>query len=215
MLVDERKGLVRRKTQLVNKIHSNLVILKPGYHRTTPKLTRRCHILKVRELVSADPSTRGLLVRARLEEVERLIYEIALIEKLIKEKVLEAGTTLHKQYGISFVLAATILGEVGDPSRIRSEAAFAMLNGTAPVEASSGRVKHHRLNRRGNREINYAIHTVAVVRARRDQRTRAFLSKKLSEGKTGKDAIRCLKRHISNDVYRQMINDLQRIKSAA
>lgn len=90
-----------------------------------------------------------------------------------------------------------------------------MLNGTAPVEASSGRIKHHRLNRRGNREINYAIHTVAVVRARRNERTRAFLSKKLAEGKTSKDAMRCLKRHISNDLYRKMIRDLQRIKAEA
>lgn len=208
LLVDERKSLVQRKTQLVNKIHSDLVILRPGYHRAIPKLTRKCHILKAKELVGADQSTRGFLARKRLEEVERLISEIALMEKLIKAKVLESGTSLHKQYGISFVLAATILGEVGDPSRIRSEAAFAMLNGTAPVEASSGRVKHHRLNRRGNREINYAIHTVAVVRARRDERTRVFLSKKLAEGKTSKDAMRCLKRHISNDVYRQMIRDL-------
>lgn len=215
LLLDERKGLVQRKTQLVNKTHSDLVILRPGYHRAIPKLARKCHILKAKELVGADQSTRGLLVRARLEEVERLISEIALIEKLVKAKVKESGTSLHKQYGISFVLAATILGEVGNPSRIRSQAAFAMLNGTAPVEASSGRVKHHRLNRRGNRQINYAIHTVAVVRARRDERTRVFLSKKLAEGKTSKDAMRCLKRHISNDVYRQMIRDIQSVKSGA
>lgn len=215
LLVDERKSHVRRKTQLVNKIHSDLVILRPGYHRAIPKLARKSHISKAKELLDTDQSVRGMLVKARLEEVERLISQIAQIEKLIKAKVKESGTSLHDQYGISFVLAATILGEVGHPSRIRSEAAFAMLNGTAPVEASSGRVKHHRLNRRGNREINYAIHTVAVVRARRDQRSRAFLSKKLAEGKTSKDAMRCLKRHISNDVYRQMIRDLQRTKSGS
>jgi transposase len=215
LLVDERKSLVQRKTQLVNRVHSDLVILRPGYHHALPKLTRKCHIAKAKRLVRGDRSTRGFLVRSRLKEVERLITEVAQIEKLIKAKVLESGTSLHHQYGISFVLAATVLGEVGDPSRLRSEAAFAMLNGTAPVEASSGKVKHHRLNRRGNREINYAIHTVAVVRARRDVRTRAFLSKKLAEGKSAKDAMRCLKRHISNDIYRQMIKDLQRMKSAA
>ncbi|MCA1837976.1 MAG: IS110 family transposase [Actinobacteria bacterium] len=215
LLVDERKSLVTRKTQLINKTHSDLVILRPGYHREIPRLNRKCHIARARKLVNKDTSTRGLLVKARLKEIERVIAEISTIEKLIKAKVLESGTSLHHQGGISFVLAATIVGEVGDPGRIRSEGAFAMFNGTAPVIASSGRVNHHRLNRRGNRTINFAIHTVAVVRARRDERTRAFLAKKLSEGKTNKDAMRCLKRHISNDIYRQMLNDIKGMKSAA
>jgi transposase len=214
LLVDERKSLVQRKTQLVNKTHSDLVILRPGYHRTIPRLTRKKNIASAKKLLRSDKSTRGLLARARLQEIERVIASIASIEKLIRAKALESGTSLHLHHGISHVLAATILGEAGDPSRIPGEGAFAMFNGTAPVIASSGRVNHHRLNRRGNRTLNFAIHTVAVVRARRDPRTRAFLSKKLSEGKTHKDAMRCLKRHISNDVYRQMIKDLNRLKSA-
>lgn len=86
LLVDERKSLVRRKTQLVNKIHSNLVILRPGYHRAIPKLTRKCHISKAKELVGGDRSTRGFLVGARLEEVERVISEVALIDEVDQGK---------------------------------------------------------------------------------------------------------------------------------
>ncbi len=215
LLVDERKSLVSRKTQLVNKTHSDLVILRPGYHRQIPNLSRRSHVLKAKRLVGRDRSTRGSLIIQRLAEIERLISQIASLEKLIKAKVIESGTSLHTRQGISYVLAATILGEVGHPSRIRSEAAFAMFNGTAPVQASSGRHNHHRLNRRGNRELNYAIHTAAVVRMRRDEKTKTYILKKLSEGKSRKDAMRCLKRHISNEIYRSMITDVLPLESAA
>lgn len=215
LLVDERKSLVVRKTQLVNKTHCDLVILRPGYHHQIPNLSRRCHVLRAKKLVGRDRSTRGSLITHRLKEIERLMSQIACLEKLIKVKVLESGTSLHTQTGISYVLAASILGEVGNPSRIRSEAAFAMFNGTAPVQASSGRHDHHRLNRRGNRVLNYAIHTTAVVRMRRDERSKTYVLKKLSEGKTRKDAMRCLKRHISNEIYRLMIRECSGLETAA
>lgn len=129
--------------------------------------------------------------------------------------MVQSGTSLHTGQGISYVLAATILGEVGDTSRIRSETAFAMFNGTAPVQVSSGRHHHHRLNRRGNRQLNQATHTAAVVRMRRDDRSKNYVLKKLSEGKSKKDAMRCLKRHISNEIYRLMIKECLGLETAA
>jgi transposase len=212
LLVDERKSLVRMKTQLINQIHCDLVILHPGYEKQLPRLNRRVHLAKARTLLEGETSVRQGLALHRLDEIDRTLSRIAALEKTIKEKVVASGTTLHRQCGLSYLLAATILGEVGHPSRVGSEGAFAMLNGTAPVEASSGKVQHHRLNRRGNRQLNYAIHTVALVRARSDERSRAFMSKKRQEGKSYKDAMRCLKRHVSNDVYRRLINDAKSVQ---
>lgn len=215
LLSDERNGLVVAKTQLANQTHGDLVILRPGYHKQLPQLTRKKHLAEAKKLLRGDRSVRAELVRRRLADIDRLTTRIEEVTRLVKAKVLESGTTLHAQYGVSFVLAATILGEVGDPSRIHSEGAFAMMNGTAPVQASSGKVKHHRLNRRGNRSLNCAVHTVALVRARGHEQTQTFLAKKRGEGKSNKDAVRCLKRHVSNMIFRQMMLDLEAQKRAA
>lgn len=215
LLVDERKTLVRAKTQMANQTHADLVILRPGYQDRIPKIVRKIHVGKVRKLIRGEQSVRGMLIRDRLTDIDRVLNRISNLERLIKQKVLESGTSLHEQRGISFIIAATILGETGHPSRIHSEAAFAMFNGTAPIQASSGKSNHHRLNRRGNRQLNYAIHTVAMVRSRIHEPSRAFIAKKRAEGKSSKDALRCLKRHISNWIYRQLIADSELMKSAA
>lgn len=215
LLSDERKSLVRIKTSMANQTHADLVILRPGYESKAPKITRKAHIIEVRRLLRGDRSVRATLIRERLLDMERLMKRICHLESLIRKKVVESGTKLHEQRGISFVLAAAILGETGDSSRIHSEAAFAMFNGTAPIQASSGKSSHHRLNRRGNRQLNCAIHTVALVRARSDAPSKAFIAKKRAEGKSSKDAMRSLKRHISNSIYRQMRADLAKVRSAA
>ena len=207
LLVDERKSIVRARTQLANQTHSDLVVMRPGYQKQIPRLARKANITEVRKLLRGDRSIRASLIGDRLGEIDRLIMRITKIDRMIKQKVIESKTTLHEQAGISFVLAATILGESGGSPRLRPEASFAMLNGTAPVQASSGKVQHYRLNRRGNRRLNWAIHTVAVVRLRTDERSKTYRSKKKSEGKSDKDALRCLKRHISNDIYRRMLSD--------
>lgn len=105
--------------------------------------------------------------------------------------------------------AARILGEVGDVRRIRSKAAFAQMAGTAPLPASSGQTTRHRLNRGGNRQLNFALHYLALVRYRTDSETRAYVDRRRAEGKSFKEAMRCLKRHLSNVVYRRMVLDLE------
>jgi transposase len=97
--------------------------------------------------------------------------------------------------------------------RIRSQAAFAMMAGTAPLIASSGMSSRHRLNRGGNRKLNFALHYMALVRYRSDEKTKAYVERRRAEGKTFKEAMRCLKRHLSNVVYRQMISDWKAMQS--
>lgn len=90
-----------------------------------------------------------------------------------------------------------------------------MLTGTAPLEASSGRTKRHRLNRGGNRQLNYALHMMALARQRGDEDTQTYMARLQGEGKSRKEAMRCLKRHLSNVVFRQLITDLRRSDMAA
>lgn len=112
------------------------------------------------------------------------------------------GTQLLDIDGIGPIVAADILTEVGDPTRFATKAKFAMANGTAPLEASSGRRRHHRLNRGGNRQLNKAIHIAAITQiARPDTEGRRYFEKRLNDGKTKREAIRALKRQISDRVW--------------
>ena len=117
------------------------------------------------------------------------------------------GTKLTSITGVSFLGAARILGEVGDVRRFPSENHFASATGTAPVPASSGSVRRHRLNRGGNRRLNRAIHIIALVQAQIDPRGRAYMQRRRGDGKSWREAIRCLKRHLSNVIYRQLVTE--------
>jgi transposase len=126
----------------------------------------------------------------------------------IKLAVRASGTSLTDVYGIGPVLACALIGYTGDISRFKSRDQFAAYNGTAPVEVSSGGRVTHRLSRRGNRQLNHAVHMVAICQIRQtDSDGRIYFEKKVAEGKTKKDAIRSLKRQISNTVYRQLVLD--------
>lgn len=103
--------------------------------------------------------------------------------------------------------AATLLVVAGDnPGRLKSEASFASLCGVSPIEASSGKVVRHRLNRGGNRDANRALHLICVVRMRYDQRTRHYVGRRTAEGKSKREIMRCLKRYIAREVYRLLVS---------
>jgi transposase len=215
MLTDHRDQLVRDRTRLINRTHMDLVISHPGYERRIPKLNCKKNLTAALTLLRGDGSVRARLIRERAAEIRRLDNKIADVEKDLAVKVKESDTTLTALKGIGFVVAAKILGEVGDPTRIRSEGAFAMLSGTAPLQASSGATKRHRLNRGGNRQLNYALHVMARARANSDIDSQAYIARQRMEGKSDKEAMRCLKRHLSNIVYRQLMVDLKRSVMAA
>jgi transposase len=139
----------------------------------------------------------------------------ACVEKQIAAKVSESGTTLTQLRGIGFIVAAKILGEVGDLSRLRSKGSFAMLTGTAPLQASSGKTKRHRLNRGGNRQLNYALHMMALARCSGDADTKTYMARLQMEGKSNKESMRCLKRHLSNVVFRELVADLRHVARVA
>jgi transposase len=207
LLSDHFDQLKRHRTQLVNRIHKTLVVSQPGYERRIGDLKAERHKTAVMNLLRRDRSVRADLVRRNIKEIRRLEAEMKALRVRIGEFLEASGTTLTNDAGIGPILAARLLGEVGDVTNFRSKAAFASLTGTAPLPASSGLTIRHRLNRHGNRKLNFTIHYIAVTRCRVDPDTRAFMAKRIAEGKTRKEAMRSLKRHLSNRIYRTMMAD--------
>jgi transposase len=186
-----------------------------GYGQQVPNLRTKVHRARARSLLRGDRSVRAELIRKWLGELSRLEGEIAAMDRRIVASVRETGTSLTDIPGVGPFIAAKILGEVGDPSRLRSKAAFTVLSGTAPLSASSGQTHRHRLNRGGNRQLNWALHYIALVQCRIMPDAQAYMTRQREAGKSHKEAMRCLKRHLSNVVYRHLQADVRRAERAA
>ena len=118
-----------------------------------------------------------------------------------------SGTTVTNIHGVGPIVAALLVGHTGDVRRFPTSGHYARYNGTAPIEASSGPQVRHRLNPRGNRQLNHALHMAAVTQVGHDTPGRIYYERKLAEGKSRKEALRALKRRISDAVYRQLVVD--------
>jgi transposase len=216
LLSERREDLVAERTRALNRLHGLLRDLLPG--GVTGKLSaeRAARILQgVRPKGSASARLRRRLASEVLRDVRTLDRKIADLDGRIEAEVEASGTTLTQIFGIGPILAARIIGTVGDVTRFPTKAHFASYAGTAPLEASSGDVVRHRLSLAGNRKLNYALHMVAVCQARSDARGGAYYRKKIAEGKSRKEALRCLKRRVSDAVYRSLVADSQAPSSSA
>ena len=210
-VLNYRDQLVEERTRAANRLHSDLTRRFPGYQVEIPNLTSRRSLRRAQALLDADASVETAVSLRRLASLHRFNSEIADLNLNIRHLVDQSRTSLTMITGIGPLVAARILVEVGDVGRIPTGSRFASLNGTAPVPASSGRNQHHRLNRGGNRRLNRALHTVAVIQVQLEPRAQAYVQRRRAEGKTQRDAIRCLKRHLSNVVFRQLVADLERL----
>ena len=160
---------------------------------------------------------RDVAGRTRRRLTAELIGELVVIDKRIKtadrelrELIAATGSTLLELHGIGPSGAARLLGDVGDITRFADKARFASWNGTAPIDASSGDQNRHRLSRAGNRRINRVLHIMAIVALRNDTEGRRYYDRKVASGKTNMEALRCLKRRLSDIVYTQMRDDARR-----
>ncbi len=208
-LLDYREQLVKERTRVANRLHAGLMARHPGYQEAVKNLVNRRWLRAAEALIGADATVAGTLAGRMLGKLMSLGEEIAEVSRLIADRVERRRSGLTRIAGVGVLMAGRILAEAGDVRRFRSAAHFAAANGTAPVPASSGQVERHRLNRGGNRRLNRALHTVALVQARSDPRARTYVAKRRAEGKTQKEAIRCLKRHLSNVIYRQLLADME------
>ena len=159
----------------------------------------------IQGLARSRPNASGTIAAALkllARRHEQLSAEIDELEHMLAPLVAETNPALAAAKGIGLVTGAQLLVTAGDnPERLRSEAAFAALCGASPIPASSGKTPRHRLNRGGDRQANAALHRIALVRMLHEQRTRDYVTKKRSEGRSNKEILRCLKRAIARDVF--------------
>lgn len=179
----------------------------PGYERRCPNLVAKRHLETAARALRVLGGVQAELARKRLHGLHRLDREIRELEKRIETLVAQSGSGLTSLVGIGPLGAARLLGDVRDIRRFPNKDRFASANGTAPIQASSGAVQRHRLNRGGNRRLSRVIHAMAPVQIRCDPRARAYLERRRSEGKSYRDAVRSLKRHLSDVIYQQLRND--------
>jgi transposase len=207
LLSERREDLVAERTRALNRLHALLRDLLPGGVAGKLSADRAARILRGIRPKGTSPRLRRRLASEVLRDVRTLDRKIADLNRRIEAEVEASGTTLTEIFGVGPILAARIIGTVGDVTRFPTKAHFASYSGTAPVEASSGEVVRHRLSLAGNRHLNYALHMVATCQARSDARGGAYYRKKVAEGKTRKEALRCLKRRISDAVFRSLVTD--------
>jgi transposase len=211
LLSERREDLVAERTRSLNRLHALLRDLLPGGVAGKLSAERAARILRgIRPKEGASARLRRQLASEVLRDVRTLDRKIADLDERIEAEVQASGTTLTEIFGIGPILAARIIGTVGDVMRFPTKAHFASDSSTAPLEAPIGEVVRHRLSMAGNRHLNYALHMVAVCQARRsDARGGAYYRKKLAEGKSRKEALRCLKRRVSDAVFRSLLEDSQ------
>jgi transposase len=200
LLVEAREDLVAELTRVRNRLHADLRTLAPGYGTAAANLTAVRHQRTVGRLLRPLVGVQADLARTRLARMRRLAAEIGELTARITERV--SGHPLLALPGAGVLVTAKLIGETGDIARFRSPDAFAALAGVAPIPASSGQTQHVRLNRGGNRQLNRALHTIALSQAVHHEPARAYIARKRAEGKTGRDAIRALKRQLVRTVFR-------------
>jgi transposase len=215
LLSERREDLVAERTRALNRLHALLRDLLPGGVAGKLSAERAARILRSMRPKGTSDRIRRRLASEVLRDVRTLDRKIADLNGRIEAEVEASGTTLTEIFGIGPILAARIIGTVGDVGRFPTKAHFASYSGTAPVEASSGQVVRHRLSLAGNRHLNYALHMVAVCQARSDARGGTYYRKKIAEGKSRKEALRCLKRRVCDAVYRSLVADSQVLSRSA
>ena len=209
MLLAVREGAAGARAASLNQLRA-LLLTGPAplrerlEGRTERRLLDAC--LALRRPGGADvamAATVAALV-ALARRIRDLDAEIAGHERAIADAVKELCPVLLDQYGVGPIGAGELLVGYSHPGRLRSEAAFARLSGVAPIPASSGQTERHRLHRGGDRRLNRTLHRIVECRLKRDQASRDYLARRLSEGKTKKEAIRCLKRYVARQLFRLM-----------
>ncbi|WIX92775.1 IS110 family transposase [Amycolatopsis sp. DG1A-15b] len=214
MLVDRRDELGRARTQTVNRLHRLLTELFPGGAKKFLSAAQARALvapIKPRDIVG---KTRRRLAVELIAELETIDKKTKAADKDLRELVPARGCTLLDLHGIGPSGTARLLADVGDIHRFGNRDRFASWNGTAPLDASSGEQQRHRLSRAGNRRINRTLHIMGVVQLRNPTAGRVHFDAKKAADKTSMEAMRALKRRLSNVVYARMLADQKRREAA-
>ncbi len=211
LLASHNRDIGSERTRLVCRMHALLVGLAPG------GIAKEINASDVDRFLAGFTATTAVehvqveLVVELLGDIRRVDEQLKASKRRIRDAVAASGTTVTDIFGVGPVLAAMIVGYTGDVRRFETRDRYAAYNGTAPVEFSSGGRTNHRLSRRGNRQLNHALHMAAVSQIRHaHSEGHAYFDRRVKEGKTKREALRALKRQISNAVYRQLMIDATR-----
>jgi transposase len=211
LLAKRNTDIGDHRFRLVSRMHALLVQLAPG------GIAKEINASDVeRFLAQVTPTTPAQQVRydlavELLDDIRRLDAQLKASHQRIRVAVAASNTSVTEVFGVGPILAAMLIGYSGDINRFASRDRYAACNGTAPVEFSSGGRTVHRASLRGSRQLNHALHMVAICQLRqRHCDGRAYFDRRVAEGKTNKEALRSLKRHLSNAVYRQLVTEAAR-----
>jgi transposase len=213
--VDQRSDAQRQiKSLIVTAPEALRAQLRP---LTDTELIRHCATRRPDPTRAADPQTATVLaLRSLARRHQQLTDEINQLDKLITPLVRRINPTLYAIFGLGPDTAGQLLVTAGNnPDRLRSEAAFAMLCGAAPLPASSGRTDRHRLNRGGDRQANAALYRIVLTRLRHDPRTRAYVERRTADGLSKKEIMRCLRRYVAREVYAALTHTRKDLEPAA
>ena len=210
LLADRRDELTQERRRAVNRLHRLLRDLCPGGAPTDLAAEDAAALLTAIRPVTAVEHERKGMARELVADVRRLDRDLTINRKRCAEAVAASGSTLPQILGISDVLTAKILGHTGDITRFATAGHYASYTGTAPIEASSGDIRRHRLCRSGNRSLNNALHLAARVQAMHPGLGQEHYQRKLAEHKTSREALRSLKRQLAKVVYRALRADHDR-----
>jgi transposase len=203
LLLLERRSAMQARTAAVNQL-SALLVTAPDH--TRERLGALSGERLARAAARLRPSNEVIngVLRRLGRRVERLSRDVAEAERALAALIADVAPDLLEECGVGPVCAAQLLVSSGEPNRMKSEASFAALAGTSPVDASSGKQRRHRLNRGGDRQLNWALHVVALQRIRHHPETSAYYQRLLAAGKTAREARRCIKRALARHFYRRL-----------
>jgi transposase len=209
LLVDHRERLVATRTRLINDLRWNLHDLWPELEIPARGLIAVHWPQRVAgRLARAEQTTRVRIARDELRRIRELTKTIDDLERELAVLVAQVAPRLLAERGCGVLIAAKLVGEIAGANRFATDAKLARIAGSAPIPASSGHTIRHRLDRGGNRQINCALHRLAITKGLHDPATAAYLARKQAEGKTRREALRCLKRYLARRVW-QLLRDTQ------
>jgi transposase len=209
LLVDHREDLVAERTRAQNRLRWHLHELEPGWEVPAGGLDRLVWLEAVTQRLAAHRGTVAEIARELVERCRELTARVNQLERQLKGLVAPLTPSVLGLSGCGTLTAAKLVGETAGVGRFRSRAAFAMHNGTAPVPVWSANRERHRLNRGGNRQLNAALHRIAVTQLRLGGPGLAYYQRRIALGDTKTEAIRALRRRISDEVYRRLAADEQ------
>lgn len=206
LLVSERENALAEATRLRNQIHQLLLQLDPEYQAHLPKLKSKAGLEALERYVTTSGSAvqqqRAAAVRRLAQRLRLALEQANDLAKQIRELAQVRCSALTELFGINLLTAGALVGILGPGQRFKSEAQLAAYGGVAPIEASSAGAVRHRLNRGGNRQLNAILYRIALTQARDFADAQTYLKRRISEGKTEREAIRALKRYIVRAVWR-------------